>query len=111
MEVSNSIDQAEARSTARALAAAFKTVKALDDVLPFFGRNAGPSVSYNQDCTTGRRLPDLNGDHIVAGPVFYRIIQEVGERVEQEIAVSSDGERLSIDHMDQCPFRMCHWLE
>ncbi len=86
MQLSYSRDQAETKAMARAASAALDPVESLEDMLAFLEGNTGPTIS-NRD--RGTVVVVTHRDLDIPPAVRYSIVDEVGNRVEQEITVAN----------------------
>src|SRR5262249_49610744 len=97
-------NEAQAETRTRRVAARFQTYEPLGDARPLLGRNSRAVVG---DHERWPRLGLLEGDgHLAAGRrVFDRVVDEIGERLGDEIAVAVDGEALGrlLDEEAQMP--------
>src|SRR5262249_31949944 len=89
VRLSDGRDKAEAEAIARAVSAPLDPVEPLEDVRALFEGNARSMISdRNRGTVTAVPPRDLD----IAGPAMLdRIVDEVGNRVEQEIPVAKHG--------------------
>src|ERR1044071_420345 len=89
MQLSDGSNKTETEAIAGADSAALDPVESLEDVLALLEGNARPTISDRDRGTVGV-VPHRDLD--IADPaVLYGIVDEVGDRVEQEIPVAKDG--------------------
>ena len=89
MQLSDGRDKTETEAIARAASAALDPVESLEDVLALLEGNARPTIS---DRDRGTVVVVLHRDLDIASPaVLDGIVDEVGDRVEQEIPIAKDG--------------------
>src|SRR5580704_13168966 len=86
MQPRDGSDKAETEAIARAVSAALEPVESLEDALALLERDARTTIRYrDRGAVLGVRRRDLD----VASPaVLDRIVDEVGDRLEQEVPVA-----------------------
>src|SRR5438128_1196622 len=87
MKTSDGSDQAEAETVPRCVAAVFEPVKALENLLMLFGGNSGPVVRYRDDRSAITAFAG-NDDLSAGAPMLDRVIHEIGNGIEDQIAVA-----------------------
>src|SRR5262249_28795630 len=88
MELSNGRDKAEAKAMARAAPASLDPIEPLEDVRAFLDGNARPTIS---DRDRGALIVVTNRDLDIPPAMRHGIVDEIGNRVEQEISVANYG--------------------
>src|SRR5262244_2831620 len=87
MQLSDGSDKAESKAMTRAAPASLDPVEPLENVLTLLERNAGPTIS---DRNHGALVSATSRDLDVPSAVRDGIVDESGDRVEQEIPVAID---------------------
>ncbi len=98
METRDRGDKAEPQPIARRAAAPLEPVKATEYVLMLVERNSRTIVG---DRNHRAIIAPVQPDHDLArlAAMFDRVVHQVGERVEQEVAVPGNQHRLLPDHL------------
>src|SRR5208282_4856146 len=80
-------NEAEAQSAAGCATAALKAIESFEHALACLGRNAFAAIAHDHACAA-RVAANLDGHAPRRRPaIFDRVVDEVRERVEQQIAV------------------------
>jgi len=109
--MSNRFNQAETQSAAGAVAARFKPVESFGDIAPFVERNAGSPIGNGNDRCSADHFSDLDRDHAAIDAMLYGVIDEVGKRIKQKIAISDNDDWRSIGDIDRQPILFGSGLE
>ena len=88
MQLSDGSDKAQTKAMAWAAPASLDPVESLENVLALLERNAGPTIS---DRNRGALVFVTNRDLDIPAAVRDGIVDEIGDRVEQEIPVAIHG--------------------
>src|SRR6476620_2594666 len=86
METGNGRDQAQAQTVARRVTALFEPVEALEDVIALSGGNARTIVG-DRDHRPATGAATGHGDLPARAAVLYRVVDQIGDGVEQQVAV------------------------
>ncbi len=86
METGNGRDQAQAQTVARRVTALFEPVEALEHVIALFGGNARTIVG-DRDHRPAAGAATGHGDLPARAAVLDRVVDEIGDGVEQQVAV------------------------
>ena len=99
METGDGGDKAEAEPVAGSAATSFKPVEALEDVLIFIDGNSRSVIGDRND-GTAVGLFDLYGYLTRGTAMFYGVIDEIGDRIEQEVSVARSEHALIPDNLE-----------
>ena len=94
MQIGNCCNQAKTEPVSGPVAAALEPIKSPQDVITFFERNSGTPVADRQNRPIGAAFDD-DSDLALITAMFDRVVDQIGDCVEQEIAIS--------DHVDCFP--------
>ena len=90
VQTGNRCNQAEAQAVSRPVAAALKPIEPSQHVIAFFQRNSGSPIADRENRSIGAsRDGDLDFAPIAA--MLDRVVDKIGDRVEQEIAIADHG--------------------
>jgi hypothetical protein len=93
MQTRNGGDKTESKSVTWHAAAAFKPIEALEHMLMFVGGNSRPIVGNGERSSI--TIPRDINDHLATfAAMLDGIIDQVGQRVEQEISIAGDKHAL-----------------
>ena len=94
MKAGNRRDEAETETIARAVSAALKPIKPSQNLLALLCRDSRPVIGYRKQeavCAVRERHRNLPS----AAAVLDRVIDEIRNRVEQQIPIANYGYRLA----------------
>src|SRR5262249_53941755 len=87
MKTGHRCDQTEAEAVARRVAALFKAIEALEDMLMLARRDTAPIVRDRNDRLAVNHL--TGDDDLAAGAaVLERIVDEIGDGIEDQVAIA-----------------------
>jgi hypothetical protein len=87
MQIGNRGNQAQAEAVSGPIAAALEPIEASQHVIAFIDRNSGPPIADRENRPIGAsRDGDLDLAPIAA--MLDRVVDKIGDRVEQEIAIA-----------------------
>src|SRR5271169_4034732 len=90
MQIGNRRNQAKAEAVSRPVAAALESIEPSQYVIAFFDRNSGSPITDRENRPIGAsRDGDLDLTPIAA--MLDRVVDKIGDRVEQEIAIADHG--------------------
>ena len=97
MQAGDGRDQAEAEAIARCIAALFEPIEALENLIVLTGGNSRSVVG---DRNHGHAAHIFTGNHDLPGEaaVLERIVDDVGDRVENQVAIAGDHYLAVTDH-------------
>ena len=99
METGDGGDEAEAEPVARSAATSFKTVKAFEDVLIFIEGNSRPVIGDRND-GAAVALFGFHSNMTRVTAMFYGVVDEIGDRIEQEVSVARGEHALIPDNLE-----------
>src|SRR6516162_5610744 len=87
MKVDNRCDQAKTEAISGPVPAALEAIKPAQYVAAFLDRNPGSPIADRQNRPIGA-APDGDPDLALIAAMLDRIVEEIGDRVEQQIAIA-----------------------
>jgi len=93
METGHGSDEAETESVSGGATAALQSVKALEDVLKFVGRNSSPVIG-DRNHSMAIALTDFYSHPTGFPAMLDSVVDEIGHRIEQEISITGDEDSL-----------------
>lgn len=103
METSNGGDEAQSQPISDGTAAAFETVKALEDVFALFDRNSRPIVSH-KDGGGAILVSNVDGHVTIFATMLDGVVDQIGHRIEQEVSITRDNDRRISDRGEMHTF-------
>ena len=110
MQISNRCNQAKTEAVSRPIAAALESIEPPPHVIAFFDRNAGPPIADRENRPIGP-LRDGDPDLAPSTAVLDRIVDEIGDCVEQEIAIADHVRCLAYRKLEPDRLFFGRWLE
>ena len=90
MQIGNRCNQAETEAVSRPVAAALEPIEPSQHVIALFDRNSGPPIADRENRPIGASR-DRDPDLAPIAAMLDRVVDKIGDGVEQEIAIADYG--------------------
>ena len=110
MQIGDRCNQAKTEAVSRPIAAALEPIEPSQHVIAFVDRNAGSPVADRENRSIGKSR-DGNPDLAAIAAVLDRVVDEIGDCVEQEIAIADHVRCLAYRKLEPDGLFFGRWLE
>ena len=90
MQIGNRCDQAKTKAVSGPVAAALEPIEPSQHMIAFFDRYSGSAIADRENRPFGASR-DGDTDRASIAAMLYGVVDKIGDRVEQEIAIADHG--------------------